>query len=895
MKSLHSITTYAALFVSFAVSTSAQIASSYTVATIPNPTGFVGLPSMSGINNAGQVAGFGYFNSTSPLAFVGSPGGSVQIPFSSVASAFAISNSSQVVGSFMYQQNGNQAFIGTTAGGTALPFPRGWTNSGGYAVNNSGQVAGSLSNSSTSEAFIGTTSGLTVIPLPSGWTSSLGNGVNNSGQVVGYGFNGTGTQAFIGGPAGSTPVPVPNGGGNMFAYAINDSGQIAGYVSSGQAYIGTQSGVTLLPLPAGSAPGTKATVSFGSLNNLGMLVGLATGPSPTFTQSAWIWDPAHGTLPMNTLVPAGWNILNAVSISDTGLILALATFNGGADQWVELSPSLPYCATSLSPTGQPASAAAAAGSFTVNAPGGCMWQAYSNDSWLTLTSGNSGTGPGTVNFQISANAGPGTRVGTITAGGIVYTVTQVGSATHFSVSAPGSATAGVPVQFTVTALDASNSPVAGYSGAVHFTSTDGSATLPGNATVTNGVGIFTASLVTAGVQTLTVTDLTNVSVTGTSGNITVSAAAGLRFIPVTPCRVADTRNATGPFGGPLISGGTSRDFAIPSSACGIPSTAQAYSLNVAVVPSTTLGYLTVWPTGQTLPGTATLNSLDGRIKSSAAIVPAGTSGAISVFAADSTQVILDINGYFVPASTPGALSFYPVTPCRLVDTRNGTLLTSGFSEGQTQTLPILSSSCNVPNTAQAYSLNFVAVPTGRVGYLTAYPTGVTRPFVATLNDLTGTIAANAAIVPAGSGGSIDVFAADGTQLVVDITGYFAPPGAGGLSLYNLPPCRVLDTRQPPGSPAFTGELDVNVIGAGCGGTSSAQAYVLNATVVPPARFGYLTMWPQGTTLPLAATLNATDGAITNNLAVVPTNNTEISVFASDLTHLILDIFGYFAP
>ena len=96
-----------------------------------------------------------------------------------------------------------------------------------------------------------------------------------------------------------------------------------------------------------------------------------------------------------------------------------------------------------------------------------------------------------------------------------------------------------------------------------------------------------------------------------------------RFVPVTPCRIADTRSAAGPFGGPGLPRQTSRDFAIPNSACGIPSTAVAYSLNVAVVPSGTLGFLTLWPTGQTQPLVATLNSFDGRIKSNAAIVPAG--------------------------------------------------------------------------------------------------------------------------------------------------------------------------------------------------------------------------------------------------------------------------------
>jgi hypothetical protein len=50
-------------------------------------------------------------------------------------------------------------------------------------------------------------------------------------------------------------------------------------------------------------------------------------------------------------------------------------------------------------------------------------------------------------------------------------------------------------------------------------------------------------------------------------------------------------------------------------------------------------------------------------------------------------------------------------------------------------------------------------------------------------------------VPAGTGGAIDLFVTNATDMVIDINGYFAPPGTGGLSLYTLTPCRVLDTRQ----------------------------------------------------------------------------------------------------
>src|SRR5271157_1534176 len=72
------------------------------------------------------------------------------------------------------------------------------------------------------------------------------------------------------------------------------------------------------------------------------------------------------------------------------------------------------------------------------------------------------------------------------------------------------------------------------------------------------------------------------------GNGTVRAqqsGAGLSFIPVTPCRVVDTRGTAGPFGGPSLAGDSSRSFVVPQSGCGIPPTAQAYSLNVTVVPA----------------------------------------------------------------------------------------------------------------------------------------------------------------------------------------------------------------------------------------------------------------------------------------------------------------------
>lgn len=403
------------------------------------------------------------------------------------------------------------------------------------------------------------------------------------------------------------------------------------------------------------------------------------------------------------------------------------------------------------------------------------------------------------------------------------------------------------------------------------------------------------------------------SVVGTSPTLIVSVSSPLSlhpvyapalamtttsmlYVPITPCRVADTRQAAGAFGGPMIVGQTSRDFIVSDSPCGVPASAQAYSLNVAAVPHGPLGFLTVWPAGQARPLASTLNS-DGRVKSNAAIVPAGIGGAISVFATNNSDVVLDINGYFTAAASNTALAYYPLSPCRISDTRNSAGPLGGpFIIGQTaRTIPIRSSACSVPATAQAYSVNLAAVPHGSLGFLTAFPTGQARPLATSLNAVTGAVTANAAIIASGTNGSFDIFTSNDTDLVIDINGYFAPPVAGGLAFYNLAPCRVFDSRSSAASQPIGGVADINVIGSNCNPPAGAQSYVFNATAVPNGPLGYLTLWPQGTPQPVVSTLNASDGAVTGNMSIVRTLNGFISAFATNTTHLVLDLFGYFGP
>ncbi len=189
----------------------------------------------------------------------------------------------------------------------------------------------------------------------------------------------------------------------------------------------------------------------------------------------------------------------------------------------------------------------------------------------------------------------------------------------------------------------------------------------------------------------------------------------VQFVPLSqPCRAVDTRPNQGGMG--PIQGGTSQNFAISDEgSCATLPNAAVYSTNVTVVPGPTLGYLTIWPAGRPQPVVSTLNSVDGRVKADAAIVPAGANGAVSIYVTDTTNVIVDVNGYFAPVSG-STLAFYPLPPCRVADTRKSDfppgLGPPSLTGGQPRDFPILNATtCNIPPTGvAAYSLNFTVVP-----------------------------------------------------------------------------------------------------------------------------------------------------------------------------------------
>jgi hypothetical protein len=222
------------------------------------------------------------------------------------------------------------------------------------------------------------------------------------------------------------------------------------------------------------------------------------------------------------------------------------------------------------------------------------------------------------------------------------------------------------------------------------------------------------------------------SLLGFGSPIVIAQSGPLQYTALqTPCRAVDTRVT----GGPIVAG-TSQSFNPAGGDCNIPLPTTGpivYALNVTVVPHGPLGYLTVWPTGGPQPVVSTLNSSDGRVKANAAFATGGNGGQISVYASDTTDLVLDVSGYFT--LNTNAYVYVPVTPCRLVDTRksNGTFGAPSLVAGQQRTFLLANSSCNLPAAAfvngGAVSLNVTAVPMAGqpVEYVTVWGTSETAP------------------------------------------------------------------------------------------------------------------------------------------------------------------------
>ena len=362
-----------------------------------------------------------------------------------------------------------------------------------------------------------------------------------------------------------------------------------------------------------------------------------------------------------------------------------------------------------------------------------------------------------------------------------------------------------------------------------------------------------------------------------------------------PTRLVDTREGVGTPAGPVGDGATIS--IVVAGHGGVPTVgATAVVLNATVTETSAAGYLTIWPGDAAQPTVSNINATAAaQTVANLAVVRLGADGTLKVFAQRRTHVVLDIAGYFTAATAPVADGrFVPVTPARVLDTRDGLGSVAGKRPAGSTTDVAVAGQGGVPAAgASAVALTLTATESSSAGYVTAWPRGQDRPLASNLNvPRAGATVANVVIVPVGADGAVSLFNQGGAHLVADVVGWFtgadAAPSTDGLFV-PLTPRRALDTR-------ITGDrLDARFrrdLRLGLGG---AAAVVGNLTITDTAAAMYLTAYPGRTSRPFTSNLNA-DGAGTTraNLALVPlTTGDRASVYVTADTDLVVDVAGWF--
>lgn len=379
----------------------------------------------------------------------------------------------------------------------------------------------------------GTFADTQTVPLGSGGTSGAGSG-GTSGTTVAANFN---SDAF---PDLAAP------GGNGVSVLLNGGN----WSTAPQA-----SALTISGFPSSTTAGTPGTFTVTALNADGTVDTSYTGTVRFSSSDGQSLLPAAYTF---TAADAGTHTFNAtLKTAGTQSITATDTSSGtltASENGITVTP-------------------AAVSKFWINAPSTTAGNAFS----ITVTAldpyNNTVTGyAGTLHFTSSdrqaslpsdytftaADAGVHTFTGGVTlrtAGGQTLTATDTSTSVTSSMTvdvSPAAAntmivsgfassmTAGASGNFTVTLKDAYGNVAWGYTGTVHFTSSDAKAVLPANYTFTGadaGKHTFSATLKTAGTQSITATDTLNANLHGTDSGITVKPAAASTFVLSAPSSV----------------------------------------------------------------------------------------------------------------------------------------------------------------------------------------------------------------------------------------------------------------------------------------------------------------------------------------------------------------------
>ncbi len=493
-----------------------------------------------------------------------------------------------------------------------------------------------------------------------------------------------------------------------------------------------------------------------------------------------------------------------------------------------------------------------------------------------------------------------------------------------------------PPQPTVTGVSPASGPVSGGTsvtvtgtGFVPGASVDFGTVAAAKVTVDSGSEITALSPpnVTGSVD-VTVTTAGGTSPTSSADLFTYEAA----YTALTPTRICDTRagNPSGLAGaeaqcnGKTLAAGKPLDVTVAGIA-GVPSAGvSAVVLNVTAVNEASGGYVSVYPAGAAQPATSNLNFTPGDTVANLVEVGVGAKDQVSVVSDTTTDVVIDVEGYYSVPSASGAGLYDGLVPARICDTRAGN--PSGLSGGAAQcngkplsagtplTIQVTGVG-GVPSTGvSAVALNLTAVGFTQGGYLSAYPAGAKAPTASNVNFHPGEgPVPNRVIVPVSSSGAIDVVSDVATNIVADVNGYFtAANGTGTQFNAEATPVRIVDTRCSASSPpsfcssesipsANSGlgplgpgqSMTVQVTGEG-GVPSAARAVALNVTVTGTTAGSYLTVYPGGSR-PTASDLNWVAGETVPNLVIAAMSSSgTVTIYNySGSTQVVVDVMGWY--
>jgi hypothetical protein len=323
--------------------------------------------------------------------------------------------------------------------------------------------------------------------------------------------------------------------------------------------------------------------------------------------------------------------------------------------------------------------------------------------------------------------------------------------------------------------------------------------------------------------------------------------------------------------------------------------ASAAALNLTMVSPAADGYVTAWPCDQPQPATSNVNAARGMTRAAHAVVDLSADRAICVYAHVATNLVVDVNGWYVPSPSAG-LGFHPIEAQRIVDTRSPS---RRFAAGEMRRIP-------VPAGASAIAANITVTDPQSAGFVTVYPCGTRLPTVSSVNVAAGETAAN--LVQVGvAGGEVCVYSYMRTHVVIDLVGTY-DTAADGLRYQSVAPTRVADTRTGVGTVQGMIAFD----GRGFG-VFAAQAPVALPMVPPNVRAVMTSMvvistrdagWgvisscrddvaraPSST-----STLNYSVGGVVANQSIVPTMTTsgrEVCTFATSPAYHVVDLVGWF--